>query len=100
MQAPGRWDVRERLGEVSAPTFVIRGDWDRPTAPDQSCRLRDGIQGSRLCIVPGCAHNVHRERQELFSAIVLDFLAGGVRNRARRRLTAEARRPRRTAMSP
>ena len=100
MQALGRRDARERLGEVSAPTLVIRGDRDRPTAPDQFCRFRAEIPDSRLCIVPGCARNVHRERQELFSAIVLDFLPGGVRNRARRRLTAAARRPRRTARSP
>ena len=69
--------MRERLGEVSAPKLVIRGDRDRSTAPDQFCRLREGISDSRLCIVPGCAHNVHCERQELLSAIVLDFLAGG-----------------------
>ena len=47
------------------------------TAPDQSYRLWEGIPDSRLCIVPGCAHNVHLERPELFSSIVLDFLTAG-----------------------
>ena len=74
LRALAHWDVCERLEEVSAPTLVICGDRDRSTAPDQSYRLREGIADSRLCIVPGCAHNVHLERPELFSGIVLDFL--------------------------
>ena len=77
LRAMAEWDVSERLGEVSVPALVICGDRDRSTAPDQSYRLWEGIAGSRLCIVPGCAHNVHLERPELFSDIVLDFLTGG-----------------------
>lgn len=74
LRALAEWDVCERLGEVSVPTLVICGDRDRSTAPDQSYRLWEGIPDSRLCIIPGCAHNVHLERPELFSSIVLDFL--------------------------
>ena len=77
LRALGTWDVCERLGEVSAPTLVICGDSDRSTAPDQSYRLWEGISHSRLCIAPGCAHNVHLERPELFSSVVLDFLTAG-----------------------
>ena len=77
LRAMAEWDVSERLGEVSVPALVICGDRDRSTAPDQSWRLWEGIPDSRLCIVPGCAHNVHLERPELFSDIVLDFLTGG-----------------------
>ena len=77
VRAMAEWDVSERLGEVSAPTLVICGDRDRSTAPDQSWRLWEGIPDSRLCIVPGCAHNVHLERPELYSDIVLDFLTTG-----------------------
>ena len=77
LRALAEWDVRERLGEVSVPALVICGDRDRSTAPDESYRLWEGIPDSRLCIVPGCAHNVHLERPELFSDIVLDFLTAG-----------------------
>ena len=77
LRALGTWEVCERLGEVSVPTLVICGDSDRSTPPDQSYRLWEGISDSRLCIVPGCAHNVHLERPELFSSIVLDFLTAG-----------------------
>jgi 2-hydroxy-6-oxonona-2,4-dienedioate hydrolase len=68
------WDVCERLSELSIPVLVICGDCDRSTAPDQSYRLWQNIAGSQLCVVPGCAHNVHLERPELFAAIVIEFL--------------------------
>jgi pimeloyl-ACP methyl ester carboxylesterase len=76
LRAMARWDVGERLGELSVPVLVICGDADRSTAPDQSYRLWEGIPDSQLCVVPGCAHNVHLERPELFSQIVLEFLTG------------------------
>ena len=77
LRALGAWNVCERLGEVSVPTLVICGDLDRSTTPAQSYRLWEAIPDARLCVVPGCAHNVHLERPELFSGIVLDFLIEG-----------------------
>lgn len=74
LRALSQWDVGERLGELSLPVLAICGDRDRSTAPDQSYRLWAGIANSQLCVVPGCAHNVHLERPELFTAIVLEFL--------------------------
>lgn len=77
LRALARWDVCARLGELSMPVLVICGDRDRSTAPDQSYRLFEGIPDARLCVVPGCAHNVHLERPEIFSSVVLDFLTAG-----------------------
>ena len=76
LRALSQWDVCARLDELSAPVLVICGDRDRSTAPDQSYRLWEGIEGSQLCVVPGCAHNVHLERPDLFEAAVLEFLTG------------------------
>jgi pimeloyl-ACP methyl ester carboxylesterase len=69
-----RWDVRSRLAELKMPTLVISGDRDRSISLDQAFALREGIAGSQLCIVPGCAHNVHLEKPELFSQVVREFL--------------------------
>lgn len=77
LRALGTWNVCERLSEVSVPTLVICGDLDQSTTPAQSYRLWEAIPHARLCIVPGCAHNVHLERPELYSRIVLDFLTEG-----------------------
>jgi pimeloyl-ACP methyl ester carboxylesterase len=74
----GQWDVRARLGELQLPTLVICGDRDRATAPEQAYELWNGIAGSHLCIVPGCAHAVHLEKPEIFNQIVRDFLVCSV----------------------
>lgn len=76
LRAVSKWDVTERLGELSVPTLVISGDRDRSTAPEDSYLLWRGIASAQLCIVPNCAHNVHLERPEVFNKIVFDFLAG------------------------
>lgn len=68
------WDVTDRIGEIEVPSLIICGDRDRSTAPDHSIALRAGMKNSELCIVPGCAHNVHLEKPELFSHVVRDFL--------------------------
>jgi 2-hydroxy-6-oxonona-2,4-dienedioate hydrolase len=74
LRAVVNWDVSNRLSELQMPVLVICGDQDRSTSPDQSYRLWQAIPNAQLCIVPGCAHNVHLERPEWFSSIVLDFL--------------------------
>ena len=72
--ALGKWNVGARLGELKMPTLVICGDRDRSISLDQAVALAEGIKGSRLCIAPGCAHNVHLERPEFFSHAVREFL--------------------------
>lgn len=74
LRAISEWDVTDRLHEITTPALIICGDRDRSTTPDNSFRLSKALVNSELCIVPGCAHNVHLERPELFSSVVLDFL--------------------------
>jgi 2-hydroxy-6-oxonona-2,4-dienedioate hydrolase len=72
--ALGKWNVGARLGELQMPTLVICGDRDRSISLDQAFALSQGIKSSRLCIAPGCAHNVHLERPEFFAHTVREFL--------------------------
>jgi len=74
--AISRWDIRGRLGELQVPTLVICGDGDRSTPPEDSYELWRGIPNANLCVVPGCAHNVHLEQPAIFNAILSQFLAG------------------------
>lgn len=75
MAALETWNVGARLGELKMPTLVICGDRDKSISLDQAVALAEGIKGSRLCIAPGCAHNVHLERPEFFAHAVREFLA-------------------------
>ena len=76
LRALSRWSVCERLAELEIPTLIVCGDRDRSTAPNHSWHLWRELTDASLCVVPGCAHNVHLERPELFNATLLDFLIG------------------------
>ena len=68
------WDVRSHLKDLVVPTLVICGDTDRNTHPDWSIELWKNIQGSELCVLPGCAHIAHLELSEVFNRVIDRFL--------------------------
>jgi pimeloyl-ACP methyl ester carboxylesterase len=74
LSAWDKWDGSAALASFAMPTLVIWGDGDRSYGWTQPERLWRGIKGCRLAVVPGCAHNVHMEKPNLFDAIVKDFL--------------------------
>lgn len=55
-EAIGAFDVRDRLGEITAPTLTIAGAEDPATTPDMVRFIADGIPGARLVVVPRAAH--------------------------------------------
>lgn len=68
------WDGREQLKVISSPTLVLWGDQDCSYGWAQPEALWKGISNCALAVVPGCAHNVHMEKPEMFNAILGDFL--------------------------
>jgi len=68
------WDGREDLQKVECPTLIICGDNDRSYNWDQTQTLRNGIKQSELAVIPGCAHNAHLEKPNLFNFVVDDFI--------------------------
>jgi pimeloyl-ACP methyl ester carboxylesterase len=74
LRALSRWDFRRSLGRIRSRCLVLCGDQDRSCNVSESLRIWKGVEGSRLCVVPGCSHNVHLERTELFNRIVMEFL--------------------------
>jgi 3-oxoadipate enol-lactonase len=68
------FDVRDRLGEVSAPTLVIAGAEDVATPPDHAETLARGIRGAELVVVPGAAHLANLERPEPVTDALLRHL--------------------------
>ena len=75
MRAMQGWNNVSRLGEIGMPTLVIVGDKDRSTRVSDSLILWEGIAGSELCVLPGCAHGAHMEKPDLFNKVLADFLA-------------------------
>ena len=74
-EALARWDFRNRVGEIRAPTLVVVGAADPVTAPPDIELLAEGIPDARLVVLPGAAHLANVERPDAFAAAVSEHLA-------------------------
>ncbi|MBI0583022.1 MAG: alpha/beta fold hydrolase [Methanomassiliicoccus sp.] len=69
-----RFDVRERLPEIAAPTLVVSGGEDRLTPPSCSGELVSGIPDARRADLKA-GHQLQVELPRSFNQAVLGFLA-------------------------
>jgi 3-oxoadipate enol-lactonase len=68
-------DVRDRLGEICAPTLVIVGELDTETPVAYAELLAAGIAGAELRCIRGVGHLTPAEAPAEFNALVREFLA-------------------------
>jgi len=69
-----RFDVRERIGEITAPTLVITGSEDRMTPPKFGQWLAERIPGARFVLVEGAGHMVMLEKPDEVARAVREWL--------------------------
>jgi pimeloyl-ACP methyl ester carboxylesterase len=69
-------DVRERLGEIAAPTLVLVGEHDTETPLAYAEALAAGIRGTRLQIIPGAGHISSLEAPEAVNIALREHLDG------------------------
>ena len=74
LKAIPQWEVTNRLNEIKMPTLVIGADKDRSYYIEGIVQLAASISNAELCMLPGCAHNAHLDKTDLFNQIVGDFL--------------------------
>ena len=67
-------DVRDRLGEIRAPTLVIAGAEDPAATVEQAEEIRDSIPGARLTVVENAAHLANIEQPEAVTREILNHL--------------------------
>lgn len=70
-----RFDVRDRLGEIDAPTLALCGEHDKLTPREYHEQLAADIPEAEVAFVPDAAHLAMVERPDVFNEIVGDFLA-------------------------
>jgi pimeloyl-ACP methyl ester carboxylesterase len=75
LRAAIRFDIRERLAEIEAPTLIVWGDDDRIIPVRAGHSLQRRIPGSRLEIFENTGHVPQLERPARFNALVDEFLA-------------------------
>lgn len=68
------FDVRDRLGEISAPAFILCGTQDRMTPAKYAPFLRDGLAQSTLHLVEGAGHMVLLEQPQAVTSALLGLL--------------------------
>jgi pimeloyl-ACP methyl ester carboxylesterase len=64
-----------RLAEVDVPTLVLIGTADEPGSVVAERHLAASVPGAQVVELPGVAHMIQLEEPELFTKLVLDFLA-------------------------
>jgi pimeloyl-ACP methyl ester carboxylesterase len=74
MEAIQRFDLCDRLHEITAPTLVITGDRDRLVPQQNSERIAAAIPNARLEVIHGTAHNFFWEAREETARLVTAFL--------------------------
>jgi len=73
-------DLRNRLGEIRAPTLVIAGAEDPAATVDQAEEIRDSIPEARLVVIEA-AHLANIEQPEAVTREILEHLGPVVRDR-------------------
>lgn len=74
LTACDRFDVRDRLPEISLPVLVICGTEDRMTPPAYSEALAQAIPGARLLLLPEAGHYVTLEQPQAVAAAIDKFV--------------------------
>lgn len=69
-----RKSVESELSLITAPTLVIVGDEDVATVPAKAERIRDGIVGAKLVVIPRAGHSSTIEEPAAVNAAIATFL--------------------------
>ncbi len=68
------FDVRDRLGEILVPAFVLCGTKDRMTPAKYAPALRNGMPNSTLHLVEGAGHMVLLEQPQAITKALVGLL--------------------------
>ncbi|MFH0821901.1 MAG: alpha/beta hydrolase [Pseudomonadota bacterium] len=70
-----RFDVMDKLGNITVPAWLCVGEDDRLTPVKYSAFLKDRIADSHMDVVPDAGHMVFLEQVERFNGLLAQFLA-------------------------
>jgi pimeloyl-ACP methyl ester carboxylesterase len=69
-----RAGVEDELARISVRTLILVGDEDVATPPVRAERIRDGIAGAKLVVIPGAGHSSTIEQPAAVTAAIGEFL--------------------------
>ena len=65
--------TKKDLKKINCPTLVIAGDDDMASL-EHTNEIYTSIKNSRLAIIPGASHSIHKDQPELLNTIIRGFL--------------------------
>lgn len=69
-----KYDVRDRVSGIKAPTLIIVGEKDKASPVEMSKHLNRAIEGSKMKIIPNSKHMVMIDKSEKFNEILEEFI--------------------------
>jgi 3-oxoadipate enol-lactonase len=78
-EALAEFDMRGRLGAVTAPTLVIAGEDDPVGTPERAAAIGAEIEGSRVVVLPEARHLAAVEQADAVTRELEQFLSVGTR---------------------
>ncbi len=76
-EALAAFDLRSRLGEITAPTLVVTGEADPVAPPESGDELARAIPGAAHAVIAGAAHIANVGQPDAFTAALLAHLDNG-----------------------
>jgi len=70
------FDVRDRLGEITAPVLAVAGAEDVTTTVENLREIADGVKDGRLEVLDGVAHLAPAEAPEVVARLIREHLLG------------------------
>jgi 3-oxoadipate enol-lactonase/4-carboxymuconolactone decarboxylase len=76
-EAVARFDVRERLAEITAPVLAVAGSDDVATPPPHLEEIATGVQHGRLVVLDGVGHLAPAEEPSVVAKLLAQHLEPG-----------------------
>jgi 3-oxoadipate enol-lactonase len=73
--ALARWDLRDELHEIAAPTLVVSGADDPAAPPEYGALLAERIPEARHVVIPHARHLASVERADEVNRLIQDHLS-------------------------
>jgi 3-oxoadipate enol-lactonase/4-carboxymuconolactone decarboxylase len=70
------FDVRDRLGEITAPVLAVAGAEDQPAPPEGLALIAEGVRNGRLVVLDGVAHLAPAESPAEVAALIDQHFTG------------------------
>ena len=72
--ALARWDARDELARIAAPTLVVSGAEDPAAPPEYGAFIAARVPGAVLAVVPGARHLANVEHADEVNRLLLEHL--------------------------